>query len=254
MMLNLKQVLLRESEISSSTQRHPLSKITATRAQLLCWPVSTLFLLAILPASVNLPPVNPVLGPRAVAQHYRDHYQGFRAGVAFVHLSAVFYPFYAIAVSTVLSHIPNVNPVLVMAQAAAGIAIGVTFMTLGVLFGTITFRLDRDPPLIQLISDLAWLYFTLLSAMLIVQNILVGILIHSDCRQRPILPVWLAWAHWSTPVGCIGIWVTHCFQRGPFAWNGGLSFWSPVVGYIAQALVNTVLFWIAAGEIEEVSN
>lgn len=251
-MLNTKNCVLRRSEVSENINRRPLSKLTSTRIQLLCGPLTALFLLSFLPASLNLPPISPTLGPDAVAQHYRGHYREFRAGVAFVLLSAVLYPFHAIGASTVLSRIPKVNPVLVMAQTGAGVAVGVTIMTSGVLFGTITFRLDRDPPLIQLISDLAWLYFTLMGAIFVLQNMLIGFLIRSDSRERPALPSWLAWAHWSTPVTCVGIWVTHCVHRGPVAWNGSLSFWSSTTGFLVQTILNTVLFWIAAGDLEDV--
>ncbi|RDA92480.1 hypothetical protein CP533_6448 [Ophiocordyceps camponoti-saundersi (nom. inval.)] len=227
------------------------STITTTRLQILCWPISILFLLIILPASGNLPPVSPSLTPDQLAQHYRDHHHGFRAGVVFVLLSAVVYPFYGIGVSNILSRIPGVNMVMVMVQAATGVVVGVMFMTAGILFGATTFRLDRDPVSIQLISDIAWLYFTMLVPILMIQELFISSLILSDRRQKPIVPRWFAWANGVLPLGWFGGWGAHCVLNGPMAWNGAITFWLTSASYFVQVILCVVFFWIAAGELED---
>lgn len=247
-MLGLKQAILRRSESDASVMALPLSRFTTTRLQILCWPLSIFFLLIILPSSGNSPPVSPSMAPEPLAQHYRDNYVGFRIGVVFVLLSAIAYPFYGIGVSNILIQIPGVSLVMVMVQAAAGVVVGLMFMTAGILFGTITFRLDRDPALVQLLSDIAWLYFTMLIPMLIFQDLIIGSLIRADHRRRPIVPRWLAWINELLPLGWFGVWGTHCVQSGPFAWNGAITFWLTVASYGVHIVANTVLFWIAAGE------
>ncbi|RCI10086.1 hypothetical protein L249_8494 [Ophiocordyceps polyrhachis-furcata BCC 54312] len=241
-MFRTKQPILRHNAVST---------MTATRLQILCWPISMLLLLLILPASGNLPPVSPSLTPELLARHYRDNHDGFRAGVVFVCLSAIVYPFYGIGVGNVLSRAPGVNPVMIMAQTAAGVVVGMVFMTSGILFGAITFRLDRDPVLIQLLSDLAWLFFTMMVPILTLQEVLIGWLIRSDRREKPMVPRWLAWANGILPVGWFASWGSHCVQNGPFAWDGALTFWFTSACYMLQLVVNVVFFWKAAGQVDD---
>lgn len=141
-------------------------------------------------------------------------------------------------------------PLLITTQAAAGVTVGVTFMTCGILFATVTFRLDRDPQLIQVLSDLAWLYFTMLIPMLILQVLLVAQVIRSDRRVRPVVPSWLALTNEFLPFGWFGVLGTHCLHHGPFPWSGGITFWLTAATYFVHMTLGTAFFWIAAGEIE----
>ncbi|RDA87842.1 hypothetical protein CP532_2957 [Ophiocordyceps camponoti-leonardi (nom. inval.)] len=247
-MFRAKQPILQHNVVFAPP---PTSTINTIRLQILCWPISMILLLLILPASRNLPPVSPSLTPESLAQHYRDNHHGFRAGVVFVFLSAMVYPFYGIGVSNVLSRIPGANPVMVMAQTAAGVVIGMIFMTSGILFSVITFRPDRDPVLIQLMSDMAWLFFTMMVPVLTLQELFIASLIRSDRREKPIVPRWLAWANGILPMGWFASWGSHCVQTGPFAWNGALAFWFTSACYFLQLILDMVYFWKAAGRVDE---
>ncbi|KAJ5986378.1 hypothetical protein N7451_010743 [Penicillium sp. IBT 35674x] len=137
-----------------------------------------------------------------------------------------------------------------MTQAAGAVVVGGTFMTAGILFALIALRLDRDPKLTQLLSDLAWLYFTMLVPTLYFQDLLIGAIIRSDSRERPIVPRWLAWANEILPLGWFGAWGTFCVLDGPFAWNGFITFWLTVAAYGVHLTLNTIFFWVAAGEVD----
>jgi hypothetical protein len=137
-----------------------------------------------------------------------------------------------------------------MTQAAAGVVCGLSFMNCGIFFAVITFRLDRDAAVTQALSDLAWLYLTLLVPMLVFQDLLVGMLVRGDRRERPVVPTWLGWANWVLPIGWFGAWGSHCVHNGPFAWDGAITFWLTVVFYLVQITLNTVYLWVAAGECD----
>jgi hypothetical protein len=93
----------------------------------------------------------------------------------------------------------------------------------GISLAVITFRLDRDTSLTQILSDLACLYFTVVIPMLIFQDLLIGILVQADRRERPIVPWWLGWATWVLPMGWFGVSGTYCVHDGPIAWTGDIT-------------------------------
>lgn len=136
------------------------------------------------------------------------------------------------------------------AQAAAGIAAGQAFMNAGVFFALVGFRLDREAAITQALSDLAWLYFTLVVPVLLLQDLLVGALVRADTRGH--VPTWFGWANWVLPVGWFGAWASFWLKEGPFAWNGGgVAFWFTTGVYLVQIVLNLVCFWVAAGRLSD---
>ncbi|PYH79568.1 integral membrane protein [Aspergillus uvarum CBS 121591] len=230
-------------------QHLPLYNLTSIRLELLCWPVSLICLVLVLPMSNNLPPISPSVEPAALARHYAAHEDGFRAGVVLTLLSGANYPFYGIGVSNILVRIPGVNPVMVMTQAAAGVVVGACFMFCGIFLAPISFRPDRDPALIQLLSDLGWLFYMLFLPVMYVQDFLITSLIFSDRRPIPLVPRWLAWVNCVLPLGWFGGFGVHFVHSGPFAWNGAISFWLASASYAVQIATNLPVLWIAAGKI-----
>lgn len=138
---------------------------------------------------------------------------------------------------------------MVATQAAVGVAVGLVFMISGILFATVTFR-ERDAALMQALSDLAWLFFTMMVPTLTLQGLMTAMIIWEDCRDRPVFPRGLAVAHLVLPVGWFGAWGTHFVHDGAFAWDGGITFWLTTVSYFIYMALDVFCFWVAAGECE----
>src|SRR5262249_21464727 len=87
------------------------------------------------------------------------------------------------------------------------------------------FRPERDPALIQLFNDLAWVTFTSQVGFLIAQNVILAMAIYLDRQPRPVFQRWVA--HFNllvaaamAPASFVGL-----ALRGPMAWDGLLPFW-----------------------------
>jgi hypothetical protein len=107
-----------------------------------------------------------------------------------------------------------------------GIAGGATLFAIADIFWLIAaFRPDRNPQLILLLNDMAWLVFTAPVGMVVVANLCLALAVVLDARAVPIFPRWVAYfniatAAAMTPAACAVI-----FRTGPLAWDGAVSFW-----------------------------
>lgn len=102
---------------------------------------------------------------------------------------------------------------------------------------TIAFRPDRPVEIILAISDFAWLMFAMTLSPALVQFLSLGIAILLDRSPEPVFPRWAGFLNiWisvlALPAGAIAL-----FHSGPFAWNGVLAFWLPVVLFVIWILV-----------------
>jgi hypothetical protein len=106
------------------------------------------------------------------------------------------------------------------------IAGAATFFAIADIFWLIAaFRPDRNPQLILLLNDMAWLIFTAPVGMVVVANLCLALAVFLDARSQPIFPRWVAYfsiatAAAMTPAACAVI-----FRTGPLAWDGAVSFW-----------------------------
>jgi len=120
---------------------------------------------------------------------------------------------------------------------------GATLFALADLFWLVAaFRPDRDPQLIQLLNDLAWITFTAPVGMIIAQNACLALAVWLDDQPQPVFPRWVApfsvvVAVAMAPAACAAV-----VQTGPLAWNGAVSFWLRIGAYA----VFLVVMFIAA--------
>lgn len=124
-----------------------------------------------------------------------------------------------------------------------------------VFFAAAAFRADRDPQLIQLVHDLGWLTFITPVAMVVVWMASVGAAILSDQGDPPVMPRWVGYLSlWAALLSAPGF-VALLFHRGPFAWNGLLSLWIPLVIFLVWWITLTVyLLRAIRKEGEETAN
>jgi hypothetical protein len=87
------------------------------------------------------------------------------------------------------------------------------------------FRPERDPALIQLFNDLAWITFATQVGYLIAQCVILALAIYLDQQPRPVFARWVA--HFNllvaaalAPASFVGL-----AMEGPMAWDGLFPFW-----------------------------
>lgn len=109
-----------------------------------------------------------------------------------------------------------------------------------IFFAVAAFRPERDPALIQLIFDAAWLTLVVPVAMIVLWQAAVGAVILSDRNPTPVMPRWLGylsiWVALLSAPGFLGI----LFTEGPFAWSGIFVFWVPFAVFVTWWTALTV--------------
>lgn len=105
------------------------------------------------------------------------------------------------------------------------IAGGPTLFCIADLFWLIAaFRPERDPALVQLFNDMAWITFTSQVAFLIAQNVFLAFAVYLDRQERPIFPRWVAHFNLVTAAAMAPAAFAAMYFDGPLAWDGLLSF------------------------------
>jgi hypothetical protein len=93
-----------------------------------------------------------------------------------------------------------------------------------IVMQAILFRPTRDPQLILLLNDLAWLPFIGLFMPAMVQGIAIALAIFKD-KEEKVFPRWLGYFNVWVALLFIPDILIYSFKTGPFAWNGLIGFW-----------------------------
>ena len=139
-------------------------------------------------------------------------------------------------------------PVLTIIQIVAG-TVTVVILTLPfVIWTAAAFRPERAPELVQLMNDFGWLIIVMTFPAFFTQLVSIGIAILIDRNPQPIFPRWVAYFNiWVAVLFIPGALVTY-FKTGPFAWNGILAFWVPLMVFFGWYIV---MFFVLLKVIRE---
>jgi hypothetical protein len=110
-----------------------------------------------------------------------------------------------------------------MLGCAAG---GPTLFLIADLFWLLAaFRPERDPQLILLFNDLAWVTFTSQVGFLIAQSLVLAAAIYLDRSAQPVFKPWVAHFNLLVAAALMPAAFVGAALEGPIAWDGWLSFW-----------------------------
>lgn len=191
------------------------------------------------------PPMSPGWSAQRVADFYARHRTMIRASMVLFNFCGVMLtPLYMVIVYQ-MKRMANQTQVLAYCYLSAT-ATGATLFAIADLFWLIAaFRPDRDPQLVQLLNDLAWITFTAPVGMIVAQNLCLALAVYLDSHREPVFPRWvghvsIAVALAMTPAACSAV-----FTTGPLAWNGIVSFWLRICAYGAFLIVMFFVLWKA---------
>jgi hypothetical protein len=190
--------------------------------------------------------MSPGMSASAVAEFYARHITMIRTSMIIFNLCGIMLlPFFMVIVYQ-MKRMATPTQVLAYCYLSAA-ATGATLFAIADLFWLIAaFRPDRDPHLIMLLNDLAWITFTAPVGMIIAQNLCLGLAVLLDDQPRPIFPRWVAYFSFGfalviAPSVCAAV-----VQNGPLAWNGLVSFWLRLISY---AVFLVVMFFVLVSAI-----
>ncbi len=219
--------------------------------KILLWttPVAGAFFLL---AYVMFPPftatMSPTMTPEQVAAFFKENLAQIRGVVIFVNvIGATLLPLFAMIVVQML-RVVNSSPAFAYAYMIST-GVGITcFILADFAWGVAAFRPDRDPQLISLLNDMAWIFFTAPVGCLIAQNICLAGAIYLDERPEPVFPRWVAHFNLVTALLFAPAALSLVNKTGPLAWDGSISFSLRLLTFAAYV---AVMFFVLLKVIDQ---
>jgi len=168
-----------------------------------------------------------------IAVIFKQDLNQIRIGMICMMFAAVMYMPFAITIAIELKEVEGGVGMLTMWQMMGGVCTALLTFYPAMWWLLAAFRPDRSPELIQLVSDAGWLQFIGGLTIFLPCQITVAIAAFMDKREQPAFPRWLGYVSiWACILFLPGQ-LIFFFYTGPFAWDGVIAFYLPVVVIIA---------------------
>jgi hypothetical protein len=191
-------------------------------------------------------PLSPTLPAEAVAAFYADpdNLDRTRYGMILFNWFGIgFLPFYGL-VTVQMKRMAHNSEVLAYGFLATATS-AATLLSVSIMcFQIAAFRPDRDPAIVQLINDMAWMTFTVPVSFLMAQAGVLALGIYLDRQERPIYPRWIAHFNVLTVILLAPCVFASIRSTGPLAWDGFWSYWVRIGVFTTWTLV---MFFAATG-------
>ena len=194
-----------------------------------------------------IPPSSPTMSADEVAAFYRNHVGQIRASMLIFNICGImFIPFFMVIVVQ-MQRMANPSRAFAYSYLSAA-ASGATLFALADLAWLIAaFRPERDPQLLMLLNDLAWMAFITPVGFIIAQNFCLALGIYMDDQTKPVFPRWVGHFNLLTALLMTPGAFALMFMNGPLAWDGVLAFWVRVGTY---GLYIAVMFFVVRSALD----
>jgi len=175
----------------------------------------------------NLPNPSPDLSAADLAGRYLAHLNDIRLGFIVSLIIIVLYMPWSALLAAQMARIEGKFPVMSFLQLLGG---GLTVMVVSFsafFWVTAAFRPERDPALIQLLTDLGWLCIDLQYACTTLQMVAAALVGLGDKSKTPLFPRWACFLTIWCGLSFLPASLTGVLRTGPFAWDGMLSYYFP---------------------------
>jgi hypothetical protein len=195
-----------------------------------------------------IPPSPPSWDAATVAHFYTEHTYSIRIGqLGALIFSTLLFPFWAV-ITGHMARIERVHkggiPVLALIQFGGAVLLQVFFALCSMLWIVATFRQELDAATVRVLHDAGWLMFVMVFPAFVLQMVCIGIAALIDDSPRPIWPRWAGYLNFWVGIGGMGGGIAVFFKSGPFAWNGLIGFYIPIVVFTVWLLVMTYLMHV----------
>lgn len=175
-----------------------------------------------------LPPQSPANSAQTVAEWYAAHNTRIQIGAIIGSIGAIFYAPFAAAMAWEVKRISG-NSEAAYLQVILGVIATWGFVSPWTTFMSTSFRPDRPAEITHALYDSAWLPLYTVSASFGLQFAFLAWAMLNDKNRTMTYPRWFAYYTVFTGLSqMLGIFVV-LTKTGPFAWNGLIAFWIPLV-------------------------
>ena len=183
------------------------------------------------------PPMSPTMTADQVAAFYAEHTAWIRLSqVTFNLCGIMILPFLMVIVAQ-MKRMKGQSHVFAYCYLTAVVSGTTIFALSNIFFLVAAFRPERNPDLILLLNDLAWIVFIAPVGMVVSQFVLLALAVYFDSPVDPVFPRWVG--HFSLAVAAAMVPAAGAavFKTGPLAWDGLLSLWVRNGAYAAFVVV-----------------
>ncbi|OBB70629.1 hypothetical protein [Mycobacterium sp. 852014-52144_SCH5372336] len=203
--------------------------------------VGAVLLLALLAFPGFWPPLSPLLSADQVAAFYADNTAWIRfSQVRFNLCGIMILPFFMVIVVQ-MKRMKTQSHVFAYCYLTAVVSGATIFALSNIFFLVAAFRPDRNPDVVLVLNDLAWIVFIAPVGMVVTQFALLAVAVYFDDGPDPVFPRWVGHYSLATGVAMVPAAGAAVFHTGPLAWDGLLSFW---IRNGAFALFVIVMFFV----------
>jgi hypothetical protein len=206
------------------------------------WPIGFVtFMIAFVFIAGFVPPPSPAWSAERIGRFYADNRTGIRVGmIGAMFGSALLLPFFTI-ISAEIRKIEGPSALLAPTQFGGAVVLVTFFQIIGLVWLLASYRPEINPEIIRALNDYCWFVWSMLIPTYIIQFVCMAVAGLMDIRPHPLWPRWAAYLNlWVAVTGAGGI-LAVFFKKGPFAWNGVVGFWIPVILFAIGMSVTAVL-------------
>jgi hypothetical protein len=218
------------------------TRLAIERLAVWCGPAFlVLYVVAFIGVAQFVPPPAPSLSADEVAALFSENRFRIRTGMV---LSLVFstflFPFFAV-ISVHIARIEGGRPILALVQFGGATLLVVYFQLCSMLWIVATFRDDLGAESVRMLFDFGWLAFVMIFPAYVFQLGCVAVASLLDRSPNPVWPRWAGYLNLWIGLSGAGGGLAVFFKTGPFAWNGMVGFYLPVVAFVIWLCVMTHL-------------
>jgi len=226
------------------TEAEDLPKTANIKTQLVALWAAPVFLLIYVIAFFAFrgftPPLSPDLTAEQVAAFYAENTAAIRFSMVTYDLCGVMLiPFFMVIVVQ-MKRMATQSHVFAYCFLTAAVSGATIFALANILFLVAAFRPERNPELIMLLNDMAWIVFIAPVGMIVGQNLLLGLAVYfdtGDSNPKPVFPRWVGHFSVATAIAIAPAALAGAIRTGPLAWDGLISFWLRNGAYAAFVVV-----------------
>ena len=204
-------------------------------AMVLLWLGAFVFIAGFIPPSAPSDTATEV-----VLRYTRDH-NAIKLGMVISMLGSALLVPWAVAISGQLKRIDGAKA-LADVQMVSCALLSLEFITPIGVWMAAAFRYDdRAPDVTQALHDLGWILFVTVIWSMWIQLLAIGAAILIDRSPEPVLPRWLGYLQIWVAILVLPAGIVLFFKNGPFAWNGLVGIYMPLVAYVIWIIATTVV-------------
>jgi hypothetical protein len=222
-----------------------LPKTATIKTQLLSLWTAPVFGVILLIAFVAFPgffpPMSPDMTADQVAAFYRDNTAMIRFSMITFNLCGIMLLPMFMVIVVQMKRMATQSHVFAYCYLTAAVSGATVFALADIFYLAAAFRPDRNPELVLLLNDMAWLIFIAPVGALVAMNLLLAAAIYFDNGPNPVFGRWVGHYSLATALAIAPAVGAAIFRTGPLAWDGLLSFW---LRNGAFALFVVVMFFV----------